>query len=174
MKALSTTRLSLRPIREADAEALIEIYDDPEVGRYMTEQPHTIEHERARIREYRQTAPATGFGWTIWRKDGGELIGRCGLFVEHYDDVKEIGLSYVIARDYRGNGYATEAVQRVVAYAGEELGTYRIVAGIVPGNSKSIRVAEKLGMSFDRISSAGELGQLLVYCTDTRDQFRLD
>jgi RimJ/RimL family protein N-acetyltransferase len=55
-------------------------------------------------------------------------------------------LAYWIGRPYWGQGYATEAGARVVAYAFEEHGLNRVMAKAMRRNRASTRVMEKLGM----------------------------
>ena len=58
----------------------------------------------------------------------------------------EIEIGYLLGREHWGNGYATEAALAVRDWALAELGLERLIALIYPGNVRSIRVAEKLGM----------------------------
>lgn len=55
-------------------------------------------------------------------------------------------LGFLVKRDYRGRGYATEAARAVVDYGFEQLGLARILAGCDPENEASRRVLEKIGM----------------------------
>jgi [ribosomal protein S5]-alanine N-acetyltransferase len=50
-----------------------------------------------------------------------------------------------------GNGLATEAALAVMDYGFGELGLQRIVAVTHPENQASIRVLQKLGMTFERM-----------------------
>ena len=59
------------------------------------------------------------------------------------DHEAEIG--YWLGKDFWGKGYATEAVQSVVAYAFEELSLVRLWAGAYQENTPSQRVLEKCG-----------------------------
>ena len=45
-----------------------------------------------------------------------------------------------------GRGYATEAARASVAFGFERLGRRSVVSVVEPGNARSLRVAEKLGM----------------------------
>ena len=55
-----------------------------------------------------------------------------------------------MARSYWGRGYATEAAQAVRDYAFNRLRLPRLIAMIDPQNIASIRVAEKLGMYYEK------------------------
>ena len=54
-------------------------------------------------------------------------------------------LGYRMDKDFTGRGYMTEAVDRVVQYAFDDLGLHRLEANIMPRNKASLRVVEKLG-----------------------------
>lgn len=56
-----------------------------------------------------------------------------------------IEIGWRLHPDVWGLGYATEAARPVVAHAFGTLGLSEVVAGIMPGNDGSVRVAEKLG-----------------------------
>ena len=55
-------------------------------------------------------------------------------------------IGYWIDERYAGCGYTPDAVAIVMRYGFEELGLHRMEAAIVPRNSKSRRVAAKLGL----------------------------
>ena len=80
-----------------------------------------------------------------------ELIGYCGLF--QYPDIegsRENEVSYRLLPQHWGNGYATEAARAIRDHAFSDLGIDRLVALIDPANVRSIRVAEKLGMVYEK------------------------
>ena len=55
-----------------------------------------------------------------------------------------------MARSAWGKGYATEAVCTVRDFAFATLGIKRLIAMIDPSNVASIRVAEKIGMKYEK------------------------
>lgn len=54
-------------------------------------------------------------------------------------------LGYRLDEAEQGKGYMTEAVRELVAYAFQKLGLHRIEANIMPRNTASLKVTEKLG-----------------------------
>jgi RimJ/RimL family protein N-acetyltransferase len=54
-----------------------------------------------------------------------------------------------------GKGFATEAARPILEYGFDTLGLNRIVADIHPANFQSMRVAEKIGMSFVKDGNHG-------------------
>ncbi|GIG55719.1 N-acetyltransferase [Longispora fulva] len=75
-----------------------------------------------------------------------QLIGfaRLGL-----SGVKAAKLGYAIHADHWGRGYATDAARTMIAFGFDHLGLRRISAAIGPDNDSSIRVAERLGFTFE-------------------------
>jgi [ribosomal protein S5]-alanine N-acetyltransferase len=75
------------------------------------------------------------------------LIGFCGFSDEFPPDV-EIGWRFL--PEYWGRGLATEAARAVMQYGFDTFGFGRLVYVSQRANQRSIRVAEKLGMAFER------------------------
>jgi RimJ/RimL family protein N-acetyltransferase len=84
------------------------------------------------------------------RRDG-TFIGFIGLnvprFVAHFTPCVEIG--WRLAAAYWGQGLATEGARATLRHGFESLALDEIVAFTVPGNVRSRRVMEKVGMSHD-------------------------
>ena len=82
-------------------------------------------------------------------KETKRLIGILTCFDE--TDVScEIG--YGIGSSHWNHGYATEAVERFLAYLLYEKGFQTVYASFFTGNDASRRVMEKCGMTFSRFS----------------------
>jgi ribosomal-protein-alanine N-acetyltransferase len=93
-----------------------------------------------------------GFGpYAVVEQSSQDVIGYCGLFFfTDLDGKAEIELGYRLARSTWGQGYATEAAKAVRDFAFSTLGLKRLIAMIDPSNFSSIRVAEKLGMHYEK------------------------
>jgi RimJ/RimL family protein N-acetyltransferase len=145
--ALRTERLLLRGWRESDLDAWAAIAADVEVMRWVGE-PAGMSREDA----WRHIAylvghwELRGFGlWAVEERDGGELVGRIGLYRPEGWPGLELG--WTVTRSRWGRGYATEAGRAAVDWAREELGADHLISLIADDNPRSQRVAEKLGMS---------------------------
>jgi ribosomal-protein-alanine N-acetyltransferase len=84
--------------------------------------------------------------WPVIHREDAELIGFCG-FADGFPPDVEIG--WRLRPDYWGKGFATEAAIAVMAYGWQRFEFPRVVAVIHPDNHASIRVGEKLGMTFE-------------------------
>ena len=147
-----TDRLVVRRFYLSDAEAMNRIFGDPEVMRFGNG-VQTSEWVRnwlcCCLENYRQTS---GIGpWAVIEKSCEEVIGYCGLF--YFPNVcgqPETEIGYRLARSYWERGYATEAARAVLNYAFNILCLPRLISIIDPLNVRSIRVAEKLGMRYEK------------------------
>jgi RimJ/RimL family protein N-acetyltransferase len=145
MVTLETERLRLRMFRESDFDAYARICADPDVMRYLGEGKALT-----RAEAWRQMAMIVGhwqlrgFGlWAVEERQTGALVGRIGLFRPEGWPGLECG--WMLAREYWGKGYATEAARRSLEYAFGTLGQSHVISLIRPDNAASIRVAERLG-----------------------------
>jgi RimJ/RimL family protein N-acetyltransferase len=74
-----------------------------------------------------------------------------------------VEVAYTIARDYWGQGLATEASQAILQYGFEKLSLARLVSLIEPENFASQRVAEKIGMAYEKEVVEGEYTPFYIY-----------
>ena len=134
---LETERLVLRSWSPEDAPALLAIYSDPQVTRYI---PHVqlrdLAAAEAKVREMTKLEEEKGF--TLWAVTfQNELVGVCG-----FRQAGEIGFAF--RPDTWGRGYAKEAAAACLRWA-EERGLDRAVAWTRPANAASRRVLDRLG-----------------------------
>ncbi|HUU44607.1 MAG TPA: GNAT family N-acetyltransferase, partial [Acidobacteriota bacterium] len=104
------------------------------------------------IDHYRENTPDRIIKWTlaiIW-KETGDVIGWCGLGPLDFSP-GEIELFYGLSPEHWGRGIATEASRAVLRYSFAEIGLSRIVAVTHPENVGSVKVIEKLQMTFEKI-----------------------
>jgi ribosomal-protein-alanine N-acetyltransferase len=130
--------------------------------RYMGGKTFTREETAARIARLMHVFELDGIGqFAVERKEDGVVLGRCGILNWETDPWKPVAraetdepteteIGYLLGRRHWGRGYATEAATSVRDYAQGELGEVRLIALIQEGNNASKRVAEKLGMAYER------------------------
>ncbi|MCB0080278.1 MAG: GNAT family N-acetyltransferase [Caldilineaceae bacterium] len=146
---LSTPRLHLRSFAETDLTALVAYRSDPEVARYQGwPRPYTAEMGQALIDEMMNKPLDVQGAWlqiAIEQKESGVLMGDCAFAVrDSRGQQAEIG--YTLARPFHGQGYATEAITRLLQYLFDERGLHRVHASCDTQNAASIRLLERLGM----------------------------
>lgn len=145
---LSTSRLILRELTEADWPALHAVESLPEVARYQSFEPRTPEESQAYVLEGLAGAaeePRLTYDLALALAGDGRLIGRVGLGMTD-PDLREAVIWYTLHPDHWGQGYVTEAARALVDYGFRELGLHRIWADCEPRNTGSWRVLEKIGM----------------------------
>ena len=143
-------RLVLREFEPADLDALAAILADPEVMHFASG-VFTREQSLERLESWIENYRRLGFGiWAVVDKQGGALLGLCGLAPQVVDGVDEVEIGYRFRRDAWGRGYATEAAVAVRIHGFEKLGLRRVISIIEPANVRSLRVAEKNGMRLDK------------------------
>ncbi|HEX9058018.1 MAG TPA: GNAT family N-acetyltransferase [Ktedonobacterales bacterium] len=146
MQTLATERLVLRPFELTDATVVEALAGDVEVARTSNvPHPYPVGGARAWITaELEAAAHGLRESFAIVRCADGQLVGcmMLGLAPAH----RRAALGYWIGRPFWGQGYATEAGARVVAYAFEERALHRVMAHVIRHKRASTRVLEKLGM----------------------------
>jgi ribosomal-protein-alanine N-acetyltransferase len=152
---LTTSRLILRPWRDADLSAFARLNDDPAVTEFLSRRLSRDESD-ALAAHIRTAIETRGWGfWAVEVKETGPaaapFIGFVGLsvpgFEAHFTPCVEIG--WRLAKEHWGCGYASEAAAASLRFAFENLRLQQIVAFTVPLNKRSMRVMERIGMSRD-------------------------
>jgi aminoglycoside 6'-N-acetyltransferase len=143
---ITTPRLRLRRLEEADAAALAAWRSDPENARYIPRASMSREDALQIVAEMRDRQPGEPGVWfqlVIETRDG-VLVGDLGLRADATSRVFEVG--YVLAREHQGQGYATEAVRGALGFLFGELGAHRVFGNLDARNTASARVLERVGM----------------------------
>lgn len=143
-----TKRLVIRELTTEDIKSLYQIYQDPKVHEFIDDIDEYLQNEIDKHKAYiKNVYSFFGYGlWGVFKKESNELIGRCGIQNRTIDNHLEIELGYLLDGNHWGMGYALECTKAVLSYAFEYLGIERIVASIDKLNSRSIGIANKLGM----------------------------
>lgn len=145
-----TARTVLRPFAGKDRSYAHAVFSDPEVMRFAAGRPDTdLDATARRIDRYVQIQAQHGCSkWAVFDRESGAYLGDAGLTM--LPETGEIELGYRFARAHWGRGLATEVAGAWLRHAEHELGLERVIAFADPRNLASIRVMQKLGMSFDR------------------------
>ncbi len=146
---LETERLLLRPVRQKDLEALHAFWIEPEVRRYLWDDKIISKAAVADIIASSEHAfEQFGYGFfTLAVKNEPELLmGFCGNRL--FEDQVQVELLYGILPDYWGKGLGSEAARAVLRYDFEQCGLDNIIAATDTPNQRSVRVLQRLGMSF--------------------------
>jgi [ribosomal protein S5]-alanine N-acetyltransferase len=82
----------------------------------------------------------------------GRVVGRAGLQYAEVDDVTVIELMYALRHEEWGKGFAAEATRNLLTIAFGAMRLPEIVAVVMPDNSRSRRVVEKLGFTYESMA----------------------
>lgn len=148
-----TARLRFRPFRPDDFAAVHAYASSPEVTRYTSFGPNTEAETRGFLERAvvaATTTPRTNWTFAIEHAESGALAGGCGLdLVEPGPGGPSFSLGYVLAREWWGQGCATEAAAALAGFAFEALGAKRVSALVFAGNDASERVLRKAGFTLE-------------------------
>src|SRR5882762_10795688 len=157
LKVLETDRLILRRVSVEDAEFIFRLLNEPSFLRYIGDKGvRTI----AGARDYILQGPIRsyerfGFGLYLAElKNGGIPIGICGLLKR--EALADVDIGFAFLPQFWKKGYAFESASAVMTYGRKVVGLNRIVAITSPENDASIKVLEKLGLRFERMTKLSE------------------
>ncbi|AIY00696.1 hypothetical protein ART_1097 [Arthrobacter sp. PAMC 25486] len=143
------TGLGFRAFKPADIPAVHEYASDPEVCRWSTWGPNTLDQTASFVEEaVRGSLVGSPTAFALAAVVAGRAIGSVSVWTtDGHDRNGELG--YTFHRGHWGKGYATEAVGHLLHLGFDALGLERISATCHPGNFGSIRVLEKCGFSYE-------------------------
>lgn len=176
-KTLETDRLILRKINKDDIQNIYNNWtSDKLTCRYLSWDVHESVGDTEKvvlgwIRAYYENA----FNWGVELKDSHELIANItvnAMNVKH--GYAEIGYCY--GSKFWGNGYATEALRKVLYYLLFDCDFRIIQLSHLSGNPASGRVMQKAGMVYDatlgkrRINkNTKEVNDVVIYSITKED-----
>ena len=106
------------------------------------------------------------YQWGVARADTDRVIGTVTL--AHIDRThRRAGVGFALAKPVWGQGYATEAVARLIEHAFDDLELHRLEADVDPRNEPSLRLLEQLGflregLLRERYHLAGEIQDSVI------------
>lgn len=157
-------------MRPDDLDALASLLGDAEG---LTEWGPALTREQSQswIERNLQRYADAGIGrCAIVLRSTGRLVGDAGLIPTDVEGTPEVELGWIVSRDLRGQGIATEAAAAWLGYGFDGLRLTRIVSMISETNVPSRRVATKLGMTVEREASWGGLPHLMYVATPSPDE----
>ena len=135
-------KIELRYQKVGDARDFYRILTE---GRFefFASPPGTLEEEKAFLRKSVEKRK-NGLEFNFSVMNDRCIIGGAGVHVDFYrPHIGELG--YFVDRDYWNQGVATEVVKQLESFAARQLRLKRLEILVIPGNTASIRVAEKSG-----------------------------
>ena len=139
---IQTSRLLIRPFQEEDFDALFEYLSDPEIYKYESGEPITLDEARTLTQE---RSRSTIF-WAVVLQDTQKLVGH--LYFQQTKPLEYLTweLGYIFNPHFQNNGYASESAAALIRYGFDHWGIHRVVAHCNPQNIASWRVLERIGV----------------------------
>ena len=143
--------VSLRVPTADDAVAWCELFDDPEVMRYIGDGSiRDRAYYEDLVREEQELARTTGlclFSVVVDRR----VVGFAGVHIwsRPWGPTGRPEIGWRLGREHWGRGYATAAAQSVLDLARDH-GISHLVAMVQAANAASAAVAGRLGMTLER------------------------
>ncbi|MGH7708141.1 MAG: GNAT family N-acetyltransferase [Vulcanimicrobiaceae bacterium] len=157
MNQLESARLTLVPVRTANAAVLWQIMQSPGLREFqdVPRIPRADFERRVASRPRRFDGRLQGrFEWLIVPRIERRPVGWVSLRVgEGSPGVAEIGYSVIVGA--RGCGYAGEAVRELLGVAFEARAIERVEACCLPGNVASRRLLARVGFREVRLQRSG-------------------
>jgi ribosomal-protein-alanine N-acetyltransferase len=166
---IETERFVIRPWEPAEEPAFRAMVGDPEMMRYISSgQPWNEERIEEFFTRQRRHLATRGFCLgAVVEKTTGRIVGLSGLQPLRVGDDVEAG--WWVAKELWGQGVGTEVGRACLRYAWDVLDLPRMVAVAFRENGPSIRIMEKIGMSFERNVLGKDIGfpggeiELVIY-----------
>ena len=148
---LNTTQLHLRKVRREDATQFFRFAGSKTVTKYMFWKPHADVGESVASIEKTLSRYAQGncWRWGIALKETDELVGISDLLGID-ETIRSSTFAYMIAEEFWGRGFATEALSAVLRFAFDRLELETVWAEHFGPNGASGAVMRKCGMVFQR------------------------
>ncbi|MEZ4737146.1 MAG: GNAT family N-acetyltransferase [Caldilineaceae bacterium] len=148
---VTTARLHIRDLCEADWPALHALRTNPEVYRYNHFGPESEEETRIWIREtmeHNNLTPRLSHNCSIVLKATGQVIGWIGFGLPspHKAQYSDISFGYALSPTFWHQGYMTEALQALLAFVFTTTAADSVSDTCDVRNIGSARVMEKAGL----------------------------
>lgn len=169
-----TKRLILKLINQNDFEVFTEILKDSDVIKNL----NFISKEKSEsdaknlfkliIESYNSITQIIIF--IIFNKESGDHIGLCGLLPSRNQNGVEC--FYTVLHEYRGRGFAIEAMKKLIEYAFEVLELGKITLFLDPTNSRAWKVAERVGMKYLGHVTHKNIASKMMYFSIDKAEFK--
>lgn len=162
MTTVTTARLRLRPLTEADAPFWLELHRNPDLVRFIPSAAvRDVEDAREQVDRYRRN------GWLCVTLRDGTPVGAIAVMAtpaSRGSTERAIQIGWRTHAAHAGRGYATEAARELLSRSWIP-GLPRIIAVVDPENEASKRVALAAGMTY--------VGRSTEFYDETLDVFEI-
>lgn len=146
---LETKRLTLREWKKTDTNALINILNNLKVSKWLifVKYPYTNKDAEKDIKDSIKRSgkkEREDYNLAIELKSEKKVIGEMELVnVDKFQEKAEI--DYWLGEEYWGKGFGSEALEKTLQFAFEDLKLRKVEARVFVGNPSSGKLLEKFG-----------------------------
>ncbi|WP_417874166.1 GNAT family N-acetyltransferase [Xanthomarina gelatinilytica] len=164
-----TNRLLISKLTLEDASFILELTNTPHFIKYVgNKNLKTLEDSKNYLKEGTlKSYKNFGFGFykLQLKQEQNKTIGTCGLVKREQLDHVDIG--FAMLPGYEGKGFGLEASKEILKLAKNTFKLTRILAITLPTNSNSIKLLEKLGLTYEkRVKPFEDDEELLLFAKD--------
>jgi aminoglycoside 6'-N-acetyltransferase len=139
LPTLRTERLLLRPLREADLDALERIVSTPDLARWWGDVS-----DREKLRRDLRCDDEDDSGAFALEVEG-EIAGWLGVWEENEPGYRHGGLDIMLSASAQGRGIGPEALRAAIRWLIDERGHHRVTIDPARANERAIRAFESVG-----------------------------
>lgn len=170
-KDINTKRLILREPKMSDLNDVFEFCGDSASTKYVNWEPHRNKSETAAYIKYLRkeilNCNPQNYTWFVWHKEDKKVVATVSL-VELDTSGKIATIGYTFSKRYQHKGLAAESVSAVIKYLFGEREVERVQAQVLPLNTPSINLLERVGMKKEAFLKKGVfckngLADVLIY-----------
>ncbi|WP_346916510.1 GNAT family N-acetyltransferase [Clostridium sp.] len=147
MGNIATERLTLRKIKQSDYEEMKIILQDEKL--MLVGWGKTYSDEEVQVWIDKITEQYEDFGYSYYlavEKSTNVVIGIMGILPVNIKETDYIEIAYILKQKFSGKGYAIEGIKGCVDYIFNVLNADKYIAQVIPENTSSSKIAERLGM----------------------------
>ncbi|MCF6295908.1 MAG: GNAT family N-acetyltransferase [Flavobacteriaceae bacterium] len=152
MTISETQRLIISKITLQDAPFFVELMNSPHWLKYIGDrQIKTINDAEKHLKKgVLKSYKKDGFGFykLLLKSENLKIIGICGFIKRKELDDVDIGFGFL--PDYEGKGFGYESSIEIMKLAKNKFGLNKIVAITSLTNKNSIKLLEKLGLTYEK------------------------
>jgi len=165
---VQTERTILREANHDDAMFILQLLNEPGWLRFIGDQNvHSLNAARQYIDDrFLARYAKHGFGnYVVCDKPTHTPLGIAGFVKRETLDAPDIG--YAMRGNQQRKGYAFEAAHALIKYGRNQLGFTKLYGYCLPDNVASVRMLEKLGLTYLRDQDVNQTGELVrLYSTE--------
>lgn len=147
MKNITTERIVLKEINQNDYSEMKTILQDEKLMLVGWGKTYSDKEVQAWIDKIIKQYDEFGYSYYLAiEKSSKKVVGLMGILPVNIKNTDYIEIAYILKEEFWGKGYATEMTKSCVDYIFNVINADIYIAQVIPENTSSIKVVERLGM----------------------------